>query len=133
MRHALSCAVGLLLVGCEPDPNTYSFDDWLPLMEVQSPMRYEALGLTPTDNSCAREVGTEIIGDLAAKDVKELASLLEREAPAGFVRMLRGKGRYAEAMTFENCDAPEQRRGKSMLFRREDGRWALKKQADWVE
>jgi hypothetical protein len=133
MRHTASCAVGLLMIGCSPGPSTDSLDDWLPLYEVHGPVRYEALGLTPTDTSCARAAGTEIIGDLSARDVTELTSLLAREAPSGFVRMLRGRGRYAEAMTAEYCDAPEQGRGKNILFRREGGRWALKDQADIVE
>jgi hypothetical protein len=96
-------------------------------------VRYEALGLTPTDNSCAKDAGTAIIGDLSARDIRELTSLLERDAPSGFIRMLRGKGRHAEAMTAENCDVPEKRRGKSLLFKREHGRWAMTEQADLVE
>lgn len=133
MRHAVACAVGLLLVGCERDSTKYSSDDWMPLLEIHGPVRYETLGLVPADSSCARDSGTAIIGDLSARDVRELTSLLERDAPSGFIRMMRGKGRYAEAMTAENCAAPEQRRGKSMLFRRDGGRWALKEQSDWVE
>jgi hypothetical protein len=122
----------VLLAACGDAKKAHELDDWTPLLAVQGPVRYSAEAQAVDDATCLKPEGIKIIGDIHADAVTEIISAVRVSHARDAIVMIRGKGRYAEVWTREDCHAAGGPRGDIHHLRRDDSTWVLKETTQWI-
>ena len=121
-----------LLSGCGDANEPHDLDEWTPLFAVQEPVRYSAEAQAVDDASCLKPEGVKIIGDIDANSMTEIIGAMRVKYSRVAIVMVRGKGRYAEVWTGEDCHAAGGPHGDIHHLRRDNNTWVLKETTQWV-
>ena len=126
-------ALGLvLLASCSKDTSSYDLDEWLPLLPLQSPVRFKQIPQAVGDSTCMPPQGIKVIGDVDATTLSDIIDIVRTRQARDAILMVRAKGRYAEAWTGGNCNSSAGGSGDIYHFRRDNGAWVLKESTQWV-
>jgi hypothetical protein len=122
----------VLLAGCGEANEPHDLGDWTPLSEVQDPVRYSAEAQAVDDASCLKQEGVKVIGDIDSNALSEIIGSIRAKHARVAIVMVRGKGRYAEVWTGEDCNTPGGSHGDIHHLRRDRNTWVLKDSTPWV-
>jgi hypothetical protein len=123
-----------LLVACSADTSAYDLDEWLPLLALQGPVRFERTAQAVDDGSCMdAQGGVKVIGNVDAATFDEVIGIVRARNVRDAILLVRAKGRYAEVWTGGGCDSLAGGNGEMHHLRRDNGSWVLKESTHWVQ
>jgi hypothetical protein len=121
-----------LLAGCGSASEPHELDDWTPLLAVQEPVRYSAEAQAVDDASCLKPEGVKIVGDIDPNAMTEIIGAVRVQHARVAIVMVRGKGRFAEVWTVQDCHGAGGPHGDIHHLRRDKSTWVLKETTQWV-